>query len=57
MRTEGRNSSVLPVTVVCVIILVAWYIAAIFMNTVVAEPKIAGAGRRLCQYGECFVES
>ena len=41
-RTE-RNS-ILPVTVVCVIILVAWYIAAIFMNTVVAEPKIDALG-------------
>ena len=44
MRTEGRNSSVVPVTVVCAIILVAWYIAAIFMNTVVAEPKIEALG-------------
>ena len=44
MKTEGRNSSVLPVTVVCGIILVAWYIAAIFMNTVVAEPKIEALG-------------
>ena len=44
MKTEGRNSSVLPVTVVCVIILVAWYIAAIFMNTVVAQPKIEALG-------------
>jgi hypothetical protein len=42
VRTE--NSSILPVTVVCVIILVAWYIAAIFMNAVVAEPKIAALG-------------
>ena len=40
MRTEGRNSSVVPVTVVCVIILMAWYIAAIFMNAVVTEPKM-----------------
>ncbi|MGB3139787.1 MAG: ABC transporter permease subunit, partial [Aestuariivirga sp.] len=44
MRTEGRKSSVVPVTVVCVIILVAWYIAAIFMNAVVAEPKIEALG-------------
>ncbi|MBZ0259776.1 MAG: ABC transporter permease, partial [Hyphomicrobiales bacterium] len=41
-RTE--RSSILPVTVVCVIILVAWYIAAIFMNAVVAEPKIEALG-------------
>ena len=44
MKTEGRSSSVVPVTVVCAIIIVAWYIAAIFMNTVVAEPKIAALG-------------
>src|SRR5436190_17082405 len=44
MKTEGRNSSVVPVMVVCVIILVAWYIAAIFMNAVVAEPKIEALG-------------
>ena len=41
-RTE--RSSILPVTVVCVIILVAWYIAAIFMNAVVAESKIEALG-------------
>jgi NitT/TauT family transport system permease protein len=41
-RTE--STSILPVTVVCVIILVAWYIAAIFMNTVVAQPRIDAAG-------------
>ena len=44
MRTEGTRSSVVPVTVVCVIILVLWYIAAIFMNTVVAGPKIEALG-------------
>ena len=47
MKTEGRKSSVVPVTVVCVIILVAWYIAAIFMNAVVAEPKIEALGGRV----------
>ena len=34
----------MPVTVVCLAILVAWYIAAVFMNTVVAEAKIEAAG-------------
>jgi NitT/TauT family transport system permease protein len=34
----------MPVTVVCLAILVAWYIAAVFMNTVVAEAKIDAAG-------------
>ena len=57
MRTEGRNSSVLPVTVVCVIILVAWYIAAIFMNTVVAEPKIEALGGGFANTIERVVES
>jgi NitT/TauT family transport system permease protein len=43
-NTRTENNSILPVTVVCVIILVAWYIAAIFMNTVVAQPKIEALG-------------
>jgi NitT/TauT family transport system permease protein len=43
MKTSGE-SSVVPVTIVCLVILVAWYVAAIFMNTVVAESKIAAAG-------------
>ncbi len=34
----------LPVTVVCVCILLAWYVAAIPMNWVIAGPKIAAAG-------------
>jgi NitT/TauT family transport system permease protein len=34
----------MPVTVVCLAILVAWYIAAVFMNTVVAEAKIEALG-------------
>ncbi len=38
------KTSAMPVTVVCVAILVVWYIAAIFMNTVVAEARIAAAG-------------
>jgi NitT/TauT family transport system permease protein len=44
MRTEGHNSSVLPVTVVCAIILAVWYLSAIVMNEVVAEARIAAAG-------------
>jgi NitT/TauT family transport system permease protein len=43
MKTSG-DSSVVPVTIVCLVILIAWYVAAIFMNTVVAESKIAAAG-------------
>ena len=43
MRTSDE-SSVVPVTIVCLVILVAWYVAAIFMNTVVAESRIAAAG-------------
>ena len=56
-NARKENTSILPVTVVCVIILVAWYIAAIFMNTVVAEPKIEAAGGGFCQYVEHFLES
>ena len=44
MKTDGSRSSVLPVTVVCAIILVVWYLAAIVMNEVVAEARIAAAG-------------
>jgi NitT/TauT family transport system permease protein len=40
-RSEG---TALPVAVVCLVILVLWYIACIPMNWVVAEPKIAAAG-------------
>jgi NitT/TauT family transport system permease protein len=39
-----KTGRALPVTVVCSVIIVIWYIAAIFMNTVVAESKIAAAG-------------
>ena len=46
MKTSGgsREGSVVPVTVIVLLILVAWYIAAIFMNTVVAQPRIDAAG-------------
>ena len=40
----SRDSSIFPVAIVCLVILVVWYIAAIFMNTVVAQPKIDAAG-------------
>jgi NitT/TauT family transport system permease protein len=39
-----REGHVIPVTIVCLVILIAWYVAAIFMNTIVAESKIAAAG-------------
>lgn len=45
MTTLARESGrTLPVFVVCSVIVVMWYIAAIFMNTVVAESRIAAAG-------------
>jgi NitT/TauT family transport system permease protein len=43
MKTEAP-SNVMPITVVCAVILLAWYVAAIFMNTVVAQPKIDALG-------------
>ncbi len=43
-NTRTERNSILPVTVVCAIILVLWYVAAIFMNTVVAQPKIETLG-------------
>jgi NitT/TauT family transport system permease protein len=44
MKTDGRESTVIPVSVIVLLILVCWYIAAIFMNTVVAQPRIDAAG-------------
>ena len=46
MRTNGdsREGSFVPVTVIVLLILVAWYVAAIFMNTVVAQTRIDAAG-------------
>jgi NitT/TauT family transport system permease protein len=43
IRSDSKNS-VLPVTIVCLVILVFWYIACIPMNAVVAQPKIDAAG-------------
>jgi NitT/TauT family transport system permease protein len=39
-----EESQALPLAVVCFCILVVWYLAAIPMNWVVTEPKIAAAG-------------
>ncbi len=46
LAIEPRTSEghAIPVSVICLIILVAWYIAAIPMNSVVAEAKIVAAG-------------
>ena len=44
MRIEGDRSSVVPVSVVVLVTLFIWYVAAIFMNTVVAQPKIEALG-------------
>ena len=39
-----QEGNALPVAVVCLVILVVWYLAAIPMNAVVTEGKIAAAG-------------
>ena len=44
MRIERETSHVVPVAVVCLCILILWYLAAIFMNTVVAQSRIDAAG-------------
>ncbi len=44
MSTTRTHGNILPVAIVCLIILVVWYIAAIFMNTVIAQPKIDAVG-------------
>ncbi len=52
MKTEALRPSLpaqseghaFPVAVICLVILVAWYIAAIPMNWVVTQSKIAAAG-------------
>ncbi|WP_421696396.1 ABC transporter permease [Aestuariivirga sp.] len=41
---EREKGNAFPVTVVCLIILLAWYLAAIPMNWVITGPKIAAAG-------------
>ena len=44
MRIDRETSHVVPVTVVCLCILILWYLAAIFMNAVLAQPRIDAAG-------------
>jgi NitT/TauT family transport system permease protein len=44
MNISRSENSFLPVTVVCLVLLLIWYIAAIIMNDVVAAPKIEAAG-------------
>ncbi len=46
-RSAPSEGHAVPVAVICLVLLVVWYIAAIPMNAVVAEPKIAAAGGRL----------
>ena len=42
MKTERGQA--IPVLVICLILVVVWYLACIPMNSVVAEAKIAAAG-------------
>jgi NitT/TauT family transport system permease protein len=44
MDETRRFGSVIPVAVVCLVIVIVWYIAAIPMNWVVTQQKIATAG-------------
>ena len=44
IKPRTSEGHAIPVSVICLIILVAWYIAAIPMNSVVAEAKIVAAG-------------
>jgi NitT/TauT family transport system permease protein len=45
MKTEATaRDQAIPVLVICLILVVAWYVACIPMNAVVAETKIAAAG-------------
>ncbi|MCX7348759.1 MAG: hypothetical protein NTZ54_04285, partial [Alphaproteobacteria bacterium] len=39
-----ETGNAVPVTVVCLCILLAWYLAAIPMNWVITGPKIEAAG-------------
>jgi NitT/TauT family transport system permease protein len=39
-----RESDFVPVTVICVALLIIWYIAAVPMNLAIAQPKIDAAG-------------
>jgi NitT/TauT family transport system permease protein len=44
VKTNNSESHFWPVTVVCLALLVIWYIAAIPMNAIIAQPKIDVAG-------------
>lgn len=44
MKITDRESHFWPVTVVCLALLVIWYIAAVPMNAIIAQPKIDAAG-------------
>ena len=40
----ARQGNALPIATVCLVLLIIWYIAAIPMNAVIAQPKIDAAG-------------
>ncbi len=43
--TSGQSEShAVPVTVICLALLIVWYIAAVTMNLMIAQPKIDAAG-------------
>ncbi len=42
--TAARNTQLLPVAVICLVLLLFWYVACIPMNAVVAQAKIDAAG-------------
>jgi NitT/TauT family transport system permease protein len=44
MARMTKNGSTIPVTIICLILLVVWYLAAIPMNAVVTQTKIDAAG-------------
>jgi NitT/TauT family transport system permease protein len=44
MKTDLTKSNAIPVLTVCLVMLLAWYIACIPLNAVVAEAKINAAG-------------
>ena len=44
MKPLKNTQNLIPVAVVCLVILILWYLAAIPMNAVVTQPKIDAAG-------------
>lgn len=42
MKTRSPSNAV-PVITICFVIVILWYVAAIFMNAVVAQPKLAAS--------------